>query len=79
MKPIRKTSQRVDEYSTFATPELLADLLFVHWSAMNVIGDDDEVEINCELPLMIPVIIKMKKGKGVRARYRVLNGERKSI
>lgn len=75
MKPIRKTSQVVDKYPTFATPDLLADLLFVHWSAMNVIGDDDEVSIDFDMPEIIPVTIKIKKGKGVRTRYRVLNGK----
>lgn len=75
MKPIRKKSRVVEKYPTFATPELLADLLFVHWSAMNVIGDDDEVDINFNLPAMIPVTIKIKKGKDSRTRYRILNGD----
>ncbi len=72
MKPIRKSSKVIEKYPTFATPEMLADLLFVHWSAMNVIGDDDEVTIDFNLPQIIPVIIRIKKGKG-RAKYRVLN------
>lgn len=72
MKPIRKSPKVVSKYPTFATPEMLADLLFVHWSAMNVIGDDDEVGIDFHLPDIIPVTIHVKR-KGVRTKFRVLN------
>lgn len=72
MKPIRKVSTVVGKYPTFATPEDLADLLYVRWSSMNVIGDEDEVVIDFDLPAIIPVTIKKKRKEG-RAKYRVLN------
>lgn len=71
MKPIRKTTKVVSTYPTFATAGLVEDLLFVHWSAMHVIGDDDEVVVT--LPDEFPVEIKIKK-KG-RSKYRILNEE----
>lgn len=75
MKPIRKISKEVSKYPTFTTRESLEDLLYVHWTAMNVIGDEDEVLIDFGLPAIIPVTIQVKKGKKVRTQYRVLNGK----
>jgi len=72
MKPIRKVSKVKEEYPTFVTPETVEDALFVHWNAMKVIGDTDEIFV--DLPKIIQVTIK-KKGKDSRARYRILNGE----
>jgi len=77
MKPIRKVLKVKEQYPTFVTPEALQDALFTYWNAMNVVGDDDEVIVN--LPKIIPVTIIVKKGKQIRTRYRVLNGEKESI
>ena len=74
MKPIRKIQTVKEVYPTFVTPETLQDLLYVHWSSMKVIKDDDEVEINFSLPAIIPVTIRIKKGKG-RTKFRMLNDE----
>lgn len=74
MKPIRKITKVVSKYPTFTTPEALRDLLYVHWTSMKVLGDDDEVFIDFDLPQIIPVTIQVKKGKKVLTKYRVLNG-----
>lgn len=74
MKPIRKVSTIKETFPTFIDRETLIDLIQIHWSAMRLIGDDDEVQINCTLPQLIPVTIQIKKGRKVLTKYRVLNG-----
>lgn len=74
MKPIRKVSSIKEAFPTFIDRETLIDLIQIHWSAMRLIGDDDEVQIDFSLPQLIPVTIQIKKGRKVLTKYRVLNG-----
>lgn len=75
MKPIRKTSKVIDKYETFTTAGDLADLLHVSWCSMKLIDDADEVLIEGDLPAMIPVVVKIRKRKEGRVKFRIMNGE----
>lgn len=72
-----KRNSEIQEVKTFATPEDIQDMLYIKWSSMKIIDDDDEVLIDFDLPPIIPVIIKVRKRKEGRSEIRQRNGRKK--